>query len=52
MHDKRVVDGIERDWITNISPWLKAHNKIPGGPANRADQYIRRLIEMIREEKS
>jgi len=45
----RTLDGIERDIEHNISPWLREHTTIAGGPADRANAYFRQLLDIARE---
>ena len=46
---KRIVDGIDRDFETNIVPWLRKHVHMTGDPADRTIKYMRRLVEFQRE---
>lgn len=45
----REIEGIERDFLDDISPCLRAHSTMGGDPEDRAITYIARLLEIVRE---
>ena len=47
----RVVEGIERDGIENIRPWLRQESTIPGDPPDRSIEHIERLLEILYENQ-